>query len=596
MPVFQSYNVKNHGAAGDGITDDTNAIRTLFSSVPNGCSIYFPTGTYIIDSACLLLRNKNNITIYGDGHSSVVRPSNQGVAPKKQYYHCTLAVDKCTFVHIRDLAIESKGENYGDADAAGPLNIPHGDPRADFTIQNGGSALLISRSGNVICDNLVGRRCGSVTVFYISSCDTVTFNNCYANAYSVGYAGFCADNWIEYGGDKYRRRYNFNNCSVYKESNPYAGKSGILIEGDAGNIPTVNINGGLFCDLRGNSTAHREGVAIDIADANVFIKNITGYNNDSSIRLITRGNVPDNIFHDIQNCSFYGNLVLGFDITYQGIAPGKTNLFIKNVTQYVNLQSRWATPSEWGPATDIVKYKETSALNFSFYHRNTNLIVVENFISYGSKIGVRIQDTYKVKLLNSVIHAENQSFYICGGSIEINGGEYLTNKGVVAHLQANNMTENGGTNGSNYVDFTLLNSSISSNDNSNLVNWAGPANLLRTWKAKNLAIMNGVLNNPASAASTIKDTDTILKRQFAIVKSAYYDNSPNQFAVVLKVAGLVNNPRFAYSYNQMIGPEGVRTAVHWGGNIEDSEVRLYGSDTSSLYKPSTQLIFYTGGY
>lgn len=273
MPNYQSYNVKNHGALGDGQTDDTAAILALFNTVQNGCSIYFPTGTYIIDSACLLLRGKSNITLFGDGHSSIIRPSNQGVAPAKQYYHCTIAVDKCSFIHIRDLTIESKGESYGDADAAGPLNIPHGDPRADFTIKNGGSALLISRSGNIICDNLIGRRCGSVTVFYISSCDTVTFNNCYANAYSVGYAGFCADNWIEYGGTKYRRIYNFNNCSVHRESNPYAGKSGILIEGDAGNIPTVNINGGLFCDLRGNSTALREGVALDIADSNAFVKN-----------------------------------------------------------------------------------------------------------------------------------------------------------------------------------------------------------------------------------------------------------------------------------------------------------------------------------
>ncbi|MEH6309213.1 hypothetical protein RYH73_26415 [Olivibacter sp. CPCC 100613] len=59
---------------------------------------------------------------------------------------------------------------------------------------------------------------------------------------------------------------------------------------------------------------------------------------------------------------------------------------------------------------------------------------------------------------------------------------------------------------------------------------------------------------------------------------------------------MVNNPRFAYSYNQIIGPEGTRTVVQRGGTVEESEVRLYGSDTSSLYKAGTQLIFYTSGY
>lgn len=596
MPNYQSYNVKNHGALGDGQTDDTAAILALFNTVQNGCSIYFPTGTYIIDSACLLLRGKSNITLFGDGHSSIIRPSNQGVAPAKQYYHCTIAVDKCSFIQIRDLTIESKGESYGDADAAGPLNIPHGDPRADFTIKNGGSALLISRSGNIICDNLIGRRCGSVTVFYISSCDTVTFNNCYANAYSVGYAGFCADNWIEYGGTKYRRIYNFNNCSVHRENNPFAGKSGILIEGDAGNIPTVNINGGLFCDLRGNSTALHEGVALDIVDSNVFVKNITGYNNDSSIRVTTRGNVPENIVHDIQNCTFTGNLVLGFDVTYQGISPGKTNLFIKNVTQSVNIESRWSKPSEWGPATNIVKFKESSAINFSFYHRNSDLIMIENFISYGSKVGVRMQDTYRVNILNSCINSENYAFYVCGASLEVNGGRYVVNTGPLAHIQSDNMLDTGGTNGSNYVDFSLLNATVSSNNQSSLINWVGNNSILRTWKVKNINVIAGVMNTLNVMTGGSKDIDSILKRQFGIVKSATYDNSPNQFAVVLKVSGLIKDPKYDYSYNQMIGPEGVRTVVHRPGNIQESEVRLYGSDTSTLYKVGMLLVFYTNGY
>ncbi len=46
------YNVKAYGAAGDGITDDTDAIRAAFaaatSSTSHGGTVYLPSGTYVI--------------------------------------------------------------------------------------------------------------------------------------------------------------------------------------------------------------------------------------------------------------------------------------------------------------------------------------------------------------------------------------------------------------------------------------------------------------------------------------------------------------------------------------------------------------------
>jgi hypothetical protein len=249
-----------------------------------------------------------------------------------------------------------------------------------------------------------------------------------------------------------------------------------------------------------------------------------------------------------------------------------------------------------GPTTDVIKYKESSAINFSFYHRNSDLIIIENFISYGSKVGVRMQDTYRVNLLNSCISSENYVFYICGASLEINGGRYIVNTGPLAHIQSDNMLDTGGTNGSNYVDFSLLNATVSSSNQSSLINWVGNNSILRTWKVKDINVIAGVMNTLNAMTGGSKDIDSILKRQFGVVKSATYDNSPNQFAVVLKVSGLIMDAKYDYSYNQMIGPEGVRTAIHWGGTIQESEVRLYGSDTSTLYKVGMLLVFYTNGY
>lgn len=58
--------VKSYGAKGDGVTDDTNAIKSALNGlVPGvGGTIYFPTGTYIISETILI---GGNVTIYGDG-------------------------------------------------------------------------------------------------------------------------------------------------------------------------------------------------------------------------------------------------------------------------------------------------------------------------------------------------------------------------------------------------------------------------------------------------------------------------------------------------------------------------------------------------
>ncbi|OLO27343.1 hypothetical protein BTA37_25220 [Priestia megaterium] len=69
-----AINVKNFGAKGDGVTDDTEAIQNAIDSVNQkvGGTIYFPTGTYTI-SASIEIKNKNKIKINGDGYSSIIQ-------------------------------------------------------------------------------------------------------------------------------------------------------------------------------------------------------------------------------------------------------------------------------------------------------------------------------------------------------------------------------------------------------------------------------------------------------------------------------------------------------------------------------------------
>lgn len=59
-----TWSVKYFNAKGDGITDDSDAIIATFNACPEGGTIVFPAGTYLVSKPIPLL--KNNITILGN--------------------------------------------------------------------------------------------------------------------------------------------------------------------------------------------------------------------------------------------------------------------------------------------------------------------------------------------------------------------------------------------------------------------------------------------------------------------------------------------------------------------------------------------------
>lgn len=61
-----TYNVKDYGAKGDGVTDDTNAIKAVLNTLVGGVGgiVYFPFGTYIVSDTIMV---GGNVTICGDG-------------------------------------------------------------------------------------------------------------------------------------------------------------------------------------------------------------------------------------------------------------------------------------------------------------------------------------------------------------------------------------------------------------------------------------------------------------------------------------------------------------------------------------------------
>jgi len=70
-------NVMDHGAVGDGVTDDSMAIKAAIDAIPSGGTLYFPAGKYLVSSTVEIDVGDpawvgTNLNITGDGAGSTV--------------------------------------------------------------------------------------------------------------------------------------------------------------------------------------------------------------------------------------------------------------------------------------------------------------------------------------------------------------------------------------------------------------------------------------------------------------------------------------------------------------------------------------------
>lgn len=66
------FNIRDYGARGDGITDDTESVlKAIGNCTLNSGVLYIPSGTYVITSS-LIFNTNNQFTIRGDGMNSIL--------------------------------------------------------------------------------------------------------------------------------------------------------------------------------------------------------------------------------------------------------------------------------------------------------------------------------------------------------------------------------------------------------------------------------------------------------------------------------------------------------------------------------------------
>lgn len=100
------FNVKDYGATGDGVTDDTAAIQAAIDAVPTGGgTVLLPTGLYLIDMTTSIIV-KEGLTLTGENAfaSQLLCKPEAGTAIKRSF-NSTAANAYVSNVTIKDLGI-----------------------------------------------------------------------------------------------------------------------------------------------------------------------------------------------------------------------------------------------------------------------------------------------------------------------------------------------------------------------------------------------------------------------------------------------------------------------------------------------------------
>jgi hypothetical protein len=154
--------VRDFGAVGDGVTDDTAAIQAAL----NAGSIFVPDGTYLVSS----------VTVSANGRAIVGQSKNAILKRKNLTYLPMVLVDGADYFYCTELTIDGNKA---------------GNPLTGFAPSGGGSAITIDNQGDIVCKNgeyaLIDNvsfinSCTSPTLFYNMASSKV--NNCT----SVGHA------------------------------------------------------------------------------------------------------------------------------------------------------------------------------------------------------------------------------------------------------------------------------------------------------------------------------------------------------------------------------------------------------------------------
>ena len=217
-----AYNVTSYGLEGDNQKDNTQAFEEMMEAVPDGATIYFPMGTYIINGIHL----KKHINIIGlSPVNTVIKNTSNNPAllispPSLNDYR----------TYIKDIEIRGNGTGiYGEGATSGDgivIETPYIDLENVRSVYHGGHGILLSKN---------------------KWSWSLEFKNCL-----IGYNKLDGLNSIATSGGSQKNDIDIINCSFTRN-----GKNGI-------NIWSTNVN-----ILRNSIDGHKEyGIKVNRSEVN----------------------------------------------------------------------------------------------------------------------------------------------------------------------------------------------------------------------------------------------------------------------------------------------------------------------------------------
>ncbi|MFB8182621.1 right-handed parallel beta-helix repeat-containing protein [Streptomyces sp. NPDC055966] len=204
-PGAPVINVRDYGAKGDGVSNDTTAINNALTALgtAGGGTLYVPPGTYVTTG--LVVQNLSGWTIRGERGSILTLAGNTVAAPNQGSAN-VLTVADCTDFAIEGLSIDGRRDSLfpltplaaNAATAQNTVQVAHGASAAYVVGQRlnllGG---LTANSGNEANQQDKDLVIASITPGSGAANDIITFTANLANGYTSG-AGTLSDGYGPY--------------------------------------------------------------------------------------------------------------------------------------------------------------------------------------------------------------------------------------------------------------------------------------------------------------------------------------------------------------------------------------------------------------
>ena len=235
--TITTFNVKNYGALGDGTTNDITAITNCFAAASDGDAIYFPTGTYLINSVIAVTKKLKIV-----GFGAVIKSNTNQVMV--DFQHDDIGMNGISFLGnvgtTTQIGVQVNNHYYGTIEGGSFTNI-------------GGSGVYIV-TANTIYNSVKINNCNFVGCGIGVQSDTQgEYFTVYASNFTTNTIG------IQVAGGNH----NITSCNINSNS------TGIKI------VSGTNNGHGIIADCNINHNATGASYALDIND-DAYGETITG--------------------------------------------------------------------------------------------------------------------------------------------------------------------------------------------------------------------------------------------------------------------------------------------------------------------------------